>query len=91
MHDPAVMHRLEPLGQLHRDAQKGGERKTPRWHHLGKSLGAKVLDDKGQPVPSVLKSIIVQDMRVSDGAADVEFVAEACEDPRAWGIRVPRS
>jgi hypothetical protein len=79
MHHPAAVYRFEPLGQLPREAQKGGERKTPRWHHLGERLGAKVLDDQGQPVPSVLKSIIVQDMRVSDGAADVEFVAEAGE------------
>jgi hypothetical protein len=77
MHDAAAVYRLEPCGQLQREAQKGGERKAPRWHHLSQRLGAKILYDQGQPVPSVLKGIIVQDMRVSDAATDVEFVAEA--------------
>src|SRR5262245_27237717 len=53
MHNPAAVYRLEPLGQLPREAQKGGECKTPCWYDLAKRCGAKILGDQGQPMPSV--------------------------------------
>src|SRR5262249_40349633 len=57
MHNPAEVYRFEPLGQLQRDAQKGGERKAPRWYDLGERRGPKILGEQAEPKPSACKAI----------------------------------